>query len=231
MDDAETDPENGIGGQPVRFPSLDQPPVLLEGRLALPPDASPTHRCPAVVLCHPQPLVSDLNDPLIALLAKELPAHGVAALRFNFRGAATSQGDPTDGRLEPLDVAGAVQCLLAHPAVDANKLGLIGHAFGAYVALAYAAHDPRVRMVVAVSPPSARLTPALGAFDRPRLFLTGERDEVAPPFRLEPWIAGLPGGCALRIVSGAPHLLAGHERDAAASIVRFVERWAIAPGV
>ncbi|HEY7834088.1 MAG TPA: alpha/beta fold hydrolase [Ktedonobacterales bacterium] len=218
-------------GQPVRFPSLDQPPVMLEGRLALPAEASPRRRCPAVVLCHPQPLVSDLTDPLIALLAEELPAHGVAALRFNFRGAGASQGDPTDGRLEPLDVAGAVQCLLSHPAVDGEKLGLIGHAFGAYVALAYAAHDSRVRMVVAVSPPSARLTPDLGAFDRPRLFVTGERDEVAPPFRLEPWIAGLPGGCALRVVSGAPHLMVGHEHAAAESILRFVERWATTPGV
>lgn len=217
--------------QAVRFPSLDTPAVLLEGLLSLPADASPRQPSPVVVLCHPQPLVSDMHDPLVTLMAGELCAHGVAAFRFNFRGVGQSQGTPTDGRLEPLDVAGAVQCALGHPAVAADKLGLIGHAFGAYVALAYAAHDPRVRMVVAVSPPSARLTPNLGAFDRPRLFVTGARDEVAPPHRLEPWIEALPGGCALRIIPGAPHLMAGNEQIAAETIMRFVARWAAAPGV
>lgn len=215
----------------VRFPSLDEPPVLLEGLLRVPANASARQPCPVVVLCHPQPLVSDMSDPLVAFLAGELCAHGVAAFRFNFRGVGQSQGTPTDGRLEPLDVAGAIQCVLGHPAVAADKLGLIGHAFGAYVALAYAAHDPRVRMVVAVGPPSARLTPDLGAFDRPRLFVTGARDEVAPPHRLEPWIETLPGGSALRIVPGAPHLMAGYEKAAAETIMRFVERWATTPGV
>lgn len=215
----------------VRFASLDEPAVLLDGVLRLPADADPQHPCPAVVLCHPQPLVSDMSDPLVALLAKELSAHGVAAFRFNFRGVGQSQGSPTDGRLEPLDIAGAVQCVRGHPAVAADKLGLIGHAFGAYVALAYAAHDPTIRMVVAVSPPSARLASDLGAFDRPRLFVTGARDEVAPPHRLEPWIETLPGGCALRIIPDAPHMMVGHEQAAADSIMRFVERWAMAPGV
>src|SRR5579859_6948269 len=163
-----------------------------------------------------------MDDPLTALLADEVCAHGVAALRFNFRGAGGSQGEATDGRLEPLDVAGAIQCILSHPLIATDKLGLIGHAFGAYIALTYAALDPRVRMVVAVSPPTARLSSSLGAFDRPRLFVTGQRDEVAPPHRLEPWIETLPGGCALRIVPEAPHQMIGYEAVAADTIVRFV---------
>lgn len=218
-------------GRELRFASADNPPLLLEGALHMPPDATPQRQCPAIVLCHPQPLVNDMNDLLTALLAEELCARGIAALRFNFRGVGNSQGEQTDGRLEPLDVAGAVQCVLSHPAVAPDKLGLIGHAFGAYIALSYAAHDPRVRMVVAVSPPMARLTLGLGAFDRPRLFVTGQRDEVAPPHRLEPWIETLPGGCSLRLVPDAPHQMIGHEATAAETIVRFVERWATTPGV
>ena len=218
-------------GRMVRFPSVGQPPLLLEGMLHLPQEPSPQQRCAAVVLCHPQPVVIDMRDLLTVLLARELCAHGVAALRFNFRGVGNSQGEQTDGRLEPFDVAGAIACLASHPAVAPDKLGVIGHAFGAYVALAYAAHDPRVRVVVAVSPPSARLSPGLGAFERPRLFVTGQRDEVAPPHRMEPWVETLPGGCALRVVPGAPHLMAGYEPLASEAIVRFVERWAASPGV
>jgi alpha/beta superfamily hydrolase len=221
----------GARARQVVFPSADQPPVLLEGMLHEPLDLARQRRWPAAVLCHPQPASADMNDRLTAALASALAAAGVVALRFNFRGVGGSQGQQTDGRLEPLDVAGAVDYLLALPGVDGTKLCLLGHAFGAYVALTYAAYDPRVRTVVAVSPPLARLTAGLGAFERPRFFVTGEFDEVSPRYKLEPWIAHLPGSRHLAVVSEAPHLMAGHEATATDTIVRYVERWAATPGV
>jgi uncharacterized protein len=216
--------------QAVFFASAGEPPVELDGLLDVPADASPARPCPSAVLCHPQPASSDMRDPLLAEVAAQLVGRGVAALRFNFRGVGRSQGAQTDGRLEPLDVAGAIDYLLSQPFVRPDKLCVIGHAFGAYVALAYAAYDPRVRTVVAVSPPLARLEPGLGTFDRPKLFVTGEYDEVSPRHKLESWVEQLPGR-ALLVISGAHHLMAGYEDVAAGTIVRYVERWAEAPGL
>ena len=85
-----------------------------------------------------------MDDPLIAQTATDLAAAGFVALRFNFRGVGESEGQQTDGRLEPLDIAGAVGFALSEPGVNRDKLCLVGHAFGAWVALVYAAHDPRV---------------------------------------------------------------------------------------
>lgn len=215
----------------VVFPSADQPPVMLEGLLHEPPEPVSERRWPAAVLCHPQPASTDMRDSLITSLATALAEAGVVALRFNFRGVGHSQGAQTDGRLEPLDVAGAVEYVLGLPIVDGNKLCLLGHAFGAYVALTYAGYDPRVRTVVAISPPLARLTSELGAFERPRFFVTGELDEVAPRYKLEPWIAHLPGSRHLAVIAEAPHLMVGHEATATNTIVRYVERWAATPGV
>jgi alpha/beta superfamily hydrolase len=152
-------------------------------------------------------------------------------LRFNFRGVGASEGVQTDGRLEPLDIAGAVEFAQMQAGVNREKLCVIGHAFGGYMALAYAAHDPRVRTVVSVSPPVFRIAPGLGAFDRPKLFVTGEYDEVSPRHKLEPWIAQLPGGCGLRVISGARHLMRGYEDVAAGTIVKYVMKWAMTPGV
>ncbi len=219
-----------ITEQGVTFVAAGRPTYLVEGRLAGPATTDARPRA-GVVLCHPQPATSSLEDPLIAQVAVEVAAAGMLALRFNFRGVGRSQGAQTDGRLEPLDLAGAVEFLLAQPNTDPEKLALVGHAFGAYIALAYAAHDPRVRTVVAVSPPALRVTPALGGFERPKLFVTGEYDEVAPRHKLEPWIATLPGGCGLRIISGGRHLLRGFESVAAETITRYLMRWAATPGI
>jgi alpha/beta superfamily hydrolase len=214
----------------VTFPAAGRPTYLLEGRLARVPGQTDAPRA-CVVICHAQPATSSLDDPLLDRIAEDVARAGMLALRFNFRGVGRSQGAQTDGRLEPLDVAGAVDYLLAQPGADPAKLAVVGIAFGAYVALAYAEHDPRVRTVVAVSPPTLRLTPALGQFDRPKLFVTGEYDEVSPRHKLEPWIAGLPGGCGLRVIGGARHMLRGYEAVASQAVLRYLVRWASLPNV
>lgn len=218
--------------QSITFPSAGRPAYTLEGlltRFATP--NAPTAPQPIAVLCHPQPASSSMRDPLLTSLSTALATQGLVVLRFNFRGVGASQGQQTDGRLEPLDIAGALSCALAQPGVNPDKLCLIGHAFGASMALAYAAHDPRVRTVVAISPPVFRLTPDLGAFERPKLFVTGEYDEVSPRHKLEPWIERLPGGRALRIVSGARHLMPGYEAVATGAILSYITRWAATPGI
>ena len=216
----------------VTFPSGARPPVLLEGVIARASASggAPTAGQPVAVLCHPQPLTSNMSDPLTMRLASDLAAAGFITLRFNFRGVGASEGQQTDGRLEPLDLAGAVEFALAEPGADREKLCLVGHAFGATVALIYAAHDPRVKTVVAISPPIFRLTPELATFERPKLFITGEHDEVSPRHKLEPWIERLPAR-GLKIISGARHLMRGYETTAAQAVVHYLVRWAATPGV
>jgi len=215
---------------PVRFESAGRPAYVLEGILTRPLEDDTGIARVGVVLCHPQPASCDMHDPLTNRLASALAQQGLVALRFNFRGVGGSEGQQTDGRLEPLDIAGAVNFLLEQKSVDRSRVALVGHAFGAFMALAYAMHDARVGLVVAVSPPVYRITPDLGAFERPKLFLTGEFDEVAPRHKIEPWIERLPNR-ALLVVSGARHLMRGHEDVAAETIVKYVARWAATPGI
>jgi hypothetical protein len=216
----------------VTFVSGSRPQALLEGIIARSSAHGGANSVgqPVAVLCHPQPLTTTMQDPLIVQIANDLAAAGFIVLRFNFRGVGASEGQQTDGRLEPLDLAGAVEFALAEPGADREKLCLVGHAFGASVALVYAMHDPRVKTVVAISPPMFRLTPEMGTFDRPKLFITGEHDEVSPRHKLEPWIERLPVR-GLKIISGARHLMRGYEATAAQAVVHYLVRWAATPGV
>ena len=146
----------------VTFPSGARPSTLLEGVIARAsaPASAPAAGQPVAVLCHPQPLTTSMQDPLTVRIASDLAAAGFITLRFNFRGVGASEGQQTDGRLEPLDIAGAAEFMLAQPGANPRKLAIVGHAFGAIMALAYAEHDPRIATVVAVSPPIYRLDAA-----------------------------------------------------------------------
>ena len=216
--------------QPVTFLSRGQPSFQLEGVVHRP---SAPEKAPVVILCHPQPASSDMSDSLLVELAKKLAEAGMIALRFNFRGVGQSQGQQTDGRMEPLDIAGAIDCALAQPGADVSKVCLVGHAFGAYMALTYAPVDKRVRTVVAVSLPIYR---AISdgfhmPFEGPRLFVTGEFDEICPLYKLEPFVEGQKGHRGLKVITGARHLMRGYEEVGASTILNYIRKWAERPEV
>lgn len=215
--------------RPITFHSKGQPTFLLEGMVHGPVTAE---AAPVVVLCHPQPASSDMNDALTVALARGLANAGMMTLRFNFRGVRKSQGQQTDGRLEPLDLAGAIDAALALPKVNPAKVGVIGHAFGAYIALLYAPFDPRIRTVVAVSLPLFRAAngfPRL--FERPKLFVTGEFDEICPRYKLEPFVEQQKGPKGMKVITGARHLMRGYEEATVTTIIKYMRTWATMPGV
>lgn len=213
----------------ITFQSRGQPPLLLEGVLHTP---TMVEHAPLIVLCHPQPASSDMHDVLTVALAQQLAAAGMMALRFNFRGVGNSQGQQTEGRLEPLDLAGAIDAILAQPGGNPSKVGVIGHGFGAYIALLFAPFDPRIRTVVAISLPLFRAATGFPkAFERPRLFVTGEFDELCPLYKLEPFVEQQKGPKGIKVIMGARHLMRGYEDAAVTTILKYIKTWANMPGV
>ncbi len=215
--------------RPVTFSSRGQPSMLLEGVLHIPTEIK---LAPIIVLCHPQPASSDMNDLLLVALARRLVESGMLALRFNFRGVGKSEGQQTDGRLEPLDLAGAIDCALAQAGGNPAKICVIGHGFGAYITLLYAPFDARIRTVVSISLPLYRTANGFPKpFERPKLFVTGEFDEICPLYKLEPFVEQLKGPKGIKVIIGARHLMRGHEEAAVTTILKYVKNWAEMPGV
>jgi uncharacterized protein len=215
--------------RPINFSSRGQPSLLLEGVLHTPTDAE---LAPIIILCHPQPASSDMRDTLNIALARRLAETGILALRFNFRGVGKSQGQQTDGHLEPLDLAGAIDYALSQPGGNPAKICVIGHGFGAYIALLYAPFDTRIRTIVSISLPLFRVAKGFPKpFERPKLFVTGEFDEICPLFKLEPFVEQLKGPKGIKVIVGARHLMRGFEDAAVTTILKYVNNWAEMPGV
>jgi alpha/beta superfamily hydrolase len=221
--------ETATDEKPISFSSRGQPSLLLEGVLHTPNDAE---LAPIIILCHPQPASSDMNDTLNSALARRLAEMGMVALRFNFRGVGKSQGQQTDGRLEPLDLAGAIEFALSQPGDNPAKICVIGHGFGAYIALLYAPFDTRIRTVVSISLPLFRAASGFPKpFERPKLFITGEFDEICPLYKLEPFVEQLKGPKGIKVIVGARYLMRGYEDATVTTILKYVKNWAEMPGV
>lgn len=205
----------------VSFPSTGSNPVQLEGRLRPVDGEGPR---PAAVICHPHPLGGgNMHNNVVVAIAKALAARGVMALRFNFRGVGGSEGQHDHGRGERTDLAGAVDWLLARPEVDPGRISAVGYSFGAWVALAHAQTDARVAAVAAVSLVAESCeADSMHSFTRPKFFVTGESDQLAPPGALRELADLLPPPKTLRLVPGADHFWWGREQEVAELVAGFV---------
>jgi len=227
--------------RPVVFQSSGRRPVQIEGILHLPETRG---ACPAALVCHPHPLGGgSMHNAVVAAIARALEAQGVMALRFNFRGVGQSGGEHDNGRGEASDVAGALDWLVAQPDVDPERIFLAGYSFGAWVGLAYAQGDMRVRAAAAVGLVAwhysgtfyrAQARPDLGvepwqydphflqSFTRPVLFISGERDPLSPPDEIRQLIDRIPAPKRLSIIAGATHSLNGHEQQVGELVAGFL---------
>ena len=79
------------------------------------------------------------------------------------------------------NAATALDLLLSERTEKPRELLVAGYSFGASTALRLAHRDPRLTGVIAIATPVAMLDDAvLAPSDRPRLFLHGDRDDLAP---------------------------------------------------
>ena len=101
------------------------------------------------------------------------------------------------------------------------------------MALTYAPFDLRVRTVVAISLPLYRATSSgfPRPFERPKLFVTGEFDEICPLYKLEPFVEQQKGARGIKVITGARHLMRGYEEAGASVILKYIRNWAEMPGV
>jgi alpha-beta hydrolase superfamily lysophospholipase len=101
-------------------------------------------RRPAVILLHG--FGANKSDGVVKLTAAMLTRLGYLTLRFDMRGCGESEGVP--GRVlceeQVRDVRNCVTYLRTLPGVDAERIAVLGHSFGAAVAVYAAAVDERI---------------------------------------------------------------------------------------
>ena len=197
----------------LRLASADG--VELEAELAL-VDGAPV----AAVLCHPHPQYGgSMRAGFIGELFRELPARGVTALRFNFRGVERSDGGWDEGRAERGDVEGAVDALAA-VVDDSTPIALIGWSFGADMALSVSA--ARIAGWCAVAPPLhfATAVDVVGRDPRPKHLVLGERDDVVSTARVLEVTAGWVA-TDHEVIPGASHFFVGRSAEVVDAAFKF----------
>ncbi len=172
----------------------------------------------AVVMAHPHPLHGGtMHTKVVYQSAKALCRIGCVVLRFNFRGAGASEGRFDQGRGEKDDFRAALDHLArAHPGLE---LWAGGMSFGAWIAMAVGAEDPRVSALIGIATPVELYDfAAVSASPKPKYFIHGERDELCPLKGVRRFYAHAAEPKELIVIDAADHLFDGRVDEVAEAI-------------
>jgi alpha/beta superfamily hydrolase len=192
---------------------LEGPAGRLEALLNMGSDNA-TH---AALVCHPHPLFGGtLHNKVVFHTMKALNSFGFPVLRFNFRGTGLSQGEHDHGAGEMEDVRAGLDWLDREFHLP---LVFAGFSFGAAVGLGPACEDARVKAAIGVGIPVAAIDDRnydfsfLASCNKPKLLVSGARDQFGPRPALEKLITSVPEPRKLVVIEGADHFFEGRLRE------------------
>jgi len=193
----------------IRSISLDGPAGSLEALLNTGNPEAPY----AAVVAHPHPLFGGtLHNKVVFHAMKALNGFGFPVLRFNFRGTGLSEGEHNHGIGEVEDVRTALDW------TDGEfhlPLVFVGFSFGAAVGLRAACGDSRVKAAIGLGLPVAPIDGRAYDFNfltsctKPKLFVSGDRDQFGTPTQLEQVIQTVADPKKLVLIAGADHFFEG----------------------
>ncbi len=192
-------------------------------------DARATH---AALVCHPHPLYGGtMHNKVVYHAMKSLHRFGFPVLRFNFRGAGLSQGEHDEGRGEVEDVRTALHWLDSEFHLP---IVFCGFSFGAAVGLRAACPDPRVVALISLGTPISAEGRAytysyIAQCRKPKLFLSGGRDQYGPRAALEEVAALAAEPKQLVIIEGADHFFEGKLKEMQAALESWVREMVVGP--
>ncbi len=192
----------------------------LEGILALPEGTGPF---PAVIVCHPHPLYGgSMDNNVVDNVCEALTQASLVSFKFNFRGVGRSQGQFSHGIGEQDDVNAAISFVTTVREVDSNRLGLVGYSAGAGFALPLAFKDSRIKSLAGISPPLSMFNfDLLKSCLKPKLVVSGSRDDFIPAGQFLEFCVSLPEPKECHTIEGADHFWWGYESILAAKVTAF----------
>lgn len=214
----------------IRSLFLDGPAGRLDALLnAGSPDA--TH---AAIVCHPHPMFGGtLHNKVVFHTMKALNGFGFPVLRFNFRGTGLSEGEHASGVGEVDDVRAALDWLeheFPLPVIFA------GFSFGAVVGLRAACPDSRVTALIGLGLPTVPVDDRVYDFEflrscaKPKLFVSGSRDQFGPPGKLEALVATFAEPRKLVRIEAGDHFFEGRLKEMRGAVEEWLRATVAAQG-
>jgi alpha/beta superfamily hydrolase len=180
----------------------------------------------AALVCHPHPLFGGtLHNKVVFHTMKALNHFGFPVLRFNFRGTGLSEGEHAGGVGEVEDVRSALDWLESEFALP---IVLAGFSFGAAVGARAAYADDRVSALIALGLPVAPVEDRTYDFEflrtcsKPKLLVSGSRDQFGPPGKLEALVSTFSDPKKLVRIDSGDHFFEGRLREMREAIESWV---------
>ena len=204
------------------------------GRLEALLNAGSPNATHAAMVCHPHPLYGGtLHNKVVFHAMKALNGFGFPVLRFNFRGTGLSEGEHANGIGEVDDVRAALDWFereFALPVIFA------GFSFGAAVGLRAAYADDRVRALIALGLPAVAVADSsevrrdgrvydfdfLRQCPKPKLFVSGARDQFAPAGKLEALVETFADPKKLVRIEAGDHFFEGRLKELRTAIEEWI---------
>ena len=193
----------------------------------------------AAIVCHPHPLYGGtLHNKVVFHAMKALNSFGFPVLRFNFRGTGLSEGEHAHGVGEIEDVRAALDWLdqeFTLPVIFA------GFSFGAAVGSRAAYDDNRVRALIALGLPAVAVADRkddriydfefMRSCTKPKLFVSGSRDQFGPPGKLEALVNTFADPKKLVRIEAGDHFFEGRLKEMRGAIEEWLREIVSAPAV
>jgi alpha/beta superfamily hydrolase len=180
------------------------------------------------VVAPPHPLYGgSMDSPVVNEVAWAAGRAGLASLRFNWRGAGASTGEPSG---DPDDADADYAAALAHLADTVEgPLVAAGYSFGAAAALRSGARHRRVDRLVLVAPPPSLLDAgSLRAARRRMLVVAGAEDRLAPADALREAVAAV-DGATFHEIAGADHFFGRGLAELGRTVSAWLGTGAVSP--
>lgn len=182
------------------------------GRLEALLNAGVPNASHVALVTHPHPVYGGtMHNKVVYHATKALNSFGFPVLRFNFRGAGMSEGEHNQGHGEVDDVRAALAWLK-----NEFHLPIIfaGFSFGASTGLRASCPDPDVKFLISLGTPVAAEGRSyayrfLSECSKPKLFVSGDRDQYGPLNELEPVFNSAAEPKKFVIVPNADHFFEG----------------------
>ena len=206
----------------IRSLFLDGPAGRLEALL----NAGATDATHAALVCHPHPVFGGtLHNKVVFHAMKALNGFGFPVLRFNFRGSGLSEGEHDHGNGEMDDVRAALDWIEREYPLP---IIFAGFSFGAAVGLRVVCSDERVNALIGLGTPVSPVDDRnydfsfLQTCSKPKLFVSGTRDQFGPKAKLQAMVDTLPEPKRLVLIESADHFFEGRLREMRESIEDWI---------
>ena len=194
---------------------IQGPAGRLEARLDRPADAA---RAVAVVASPHPKRGGTMLDKVVYQATQGFVRAGCAVLRFNYRGAGTSDGEFSDGPGEMDDYRAALDA--AAREFPGLPIWAAGYSFGAYIAMTTGAADPRVTQLVGIGTviDDKYDYTVVRAAEKPKFLLHGGLDELTTARSIRKFYGELTEPRELVVIDDADHYFDGHASEVADAI-------------